>query len=241
MQTTLCDARRHEYLQVLGIPQFIARRPLLGAAPSLEPVAAVVVVVPTLVAAPAPAPAPVAVAVAVADAHRKLLTSALVPRSNPDADSTTASTAASTAISSLPILRFTCRLVQVSDGLVVLLDLGEYPDLDGPERQLWQAICRAFGWTSRQLATDFSWPLLAGSMIGSDLDAAREVIDGWLRRDLSADQRLLVLGDVLEPVIRRAHRVLPSLSELLAKPLAKRQLWQQLAHEFPLNNNAGEA
>lgn len=242
MQSTLSDARRHEYLQALGIPQFTARQPLPGAAPSLEPALAAAPTADLTVIAPALKIVAAKVAFSVpAKAPSSLVSSIDSITSSKTTASAVIHATDSVATPMLPSLRFTCRLVQVSDALVVLLDLGEYPDLDGPERQLWRAICRTFGWSSRQLATDFSWPLLAGTMIGSDLDAAREVVDGWLRRDLAADQRLLVLGEALEPVIRRAHRVLPGLSELLAKPLAKRQLWQQLAPEFPLTDSVGEA
>lgn len=241
------EARRREYLAALGIPLFVARVPLPGAAASdielalPEPVSAPL---PQAPVAPIPSPAkpqPVAAAQAprqsvpaLAEAAALLQPAPKRPELSPAATaSVTVAAASVAAVSGGAPPSFTCRLLHVSPQLAVLLDLGPYPDLGGPERQLWQAICRALAWSPQQLAADFSWPLTtggkAGGMIGSGPDVARAFVQGWLGRDLTGDDRLLVLGSALAPFVERPHRLLPSLAELLASPLAKRALWQQLA------------
>lgn len=212
------EARRREYLAALGVPLFVARTPLPGAAASV------------IEAAPQTAIAPRAPVPALAEAASLLQAPRRPAMAVPEAP---APVAAAPAVIAEPAPSFTCRLVQVSPQLAVLLDLGAYPDLGAPERQLWQAICRALSWVPRQVAADFSWPLTASGkssgMIGSGADAARAFVQGWLGRDLAADDRLLVMGTALAPYVERPHRLLPSLAELLASPLAKRALWQQLA------------
>lgn len=259
------EARRREYLAALGIPLFVARVPLPGAAASVfeEQVALVVEAgaadtaesalaspsAPELVAAPAAIRSPASVAApAVAPATRQPLpalaeAAALLQkplrRSVPEpavaplvASEAGAPARASASPAAAEQTGFSCRLFQVSPGLAVLLDLGEWPDLGAPERQLWQAICRAFDWQPRQLAGDFTWPLAntgRGGMIGAGPDAARAFLQGWLGRDLAPGDRLLVLGPTMATLIERPHRLLPSLAELLASPLAKRALWRLLS------------
>ncbi len=244
------EARRREYLAALGIPLFVARAPLPGAAASvIEPVAPEVVserisatpahalaAVPVRESVPLQtASAPRAPLPALAEAASLLQQTPRRPAlTTPEAPvATPVSAVVSPAMAAEPAPSFTCRLVQVAPQLAVLLDLGAYPDLGAPERQLWQAICRALSWTPQQLAADFSWPLTASGksagMIGNGADAARAFVQGWLGRDLDGGDRLLLLGPALAPFVERPHRLLPSLAELLASPLAKRALWQQLA------------
>lgn len=242
----LDEARRREYLAALGVPLFIARVPLPGAAESVfeavvEPVAMTAPVEPEPVRPSAPAPAPAAAlaarqplpvlaeAAALLQQPLRRSTPEPAPLTTPDAS---ASARSSTSPGEAKLSAFSCRLFQVAPGLAVLLDLGEWPDLGAPERQLWQAICRAFDWQPRQLAGDFTWPLAntgRGGMIGAGPDDARAFLQGWLGRDLAAGDRLLVLGPTLATLIERPHRLLPSLAELLVSPLAKRALWRQLS------------
>lgn len=249
--TVMPEARRREYLAALGLPLFVARAPLPGAAvstlPELLPEPPVSAPVRPAPAVPTPAPAqprpelvasapvtpPRAPLPALAEAAALLQARpATMARAAAEAAPAAAPLPAAMPAASADQPSFSCRLLRVSPRLAVLLDLGAYPDLGSPERQLWQSLCRAFGWQPQQLAGDFSWPLATsarGGMIGSGSDAARGFLQGWLGRDLTAEDRLLVLGPTLAGFVERPHRLLPSLAELLASPLAKRTLWQQLA------------
>lgn len=234
------EARRREYLAVLGVPLFMARAPLPGAAES-EPVA-----LAPAVPAMAPAPSgpvgaePVSVAPAVTQRPALAETVAVLQQPARQASPQVSEPAPVVVASPAPMSdqpSFSCRLLRVRPGLAVLLDLGVYPDLGAAERQLWQAICRAFDWQPGQLAGDFSWPLKAGprgGMLGSGSEVARGFLQGWLGRDLRPEDRLLVLGPALADFVERPHRLLPSLAELLASPLAKRALWRQLAGDAPV-------
>lgn len=231
------EARRREYLAALGIPLFVARVPLPGAAasvieqvspPPAMPLPVAAVMAPVASAARAPAPALAEAAALLQQSPRRPEVAAT------PAPVVAAITPAATVSDAAPP-SFTCRLVLVAPQLAVLLDLGAYPDLGASERQLWQAICRAMAWSPQALAADFSWPLTAGGkpggLLGNGPDAARAFLQGWLGRDLAADDRLLVLGPALAPFVERPHRLLPALAELLTSPLAKRTLWQQLAFQ----------
>lgn len=225
----LSESSRQSYLTALGIPQFVARRVLPGAAESVQPAP----VTPVQPAGPSPAMRAAASLAPVA----KVATSPSAAAS-PEQQPVAAQQAVLAPATSAAPLSFSCRLLQVSAQLAVLMDLGQYPDLGPQEQMLWRSICAVFAWSPRQLATDFSWPLLSRGMIANDVTAARDVVEGWLRRDLGPDMRLLVLGQTLEPVIVRAHRLLPGMADLLASPLAKRQLWHQLSSDLPTSEHA---
>ena len=237
----LPEPRRREYLAALGVPMFVARQPLPGAAPSR----------PLIEIMPAPASAPVAdralpaatpvapvarerVVPAPAVDTRTLLRAEVAPP-RPAPVEPVAPQASTKVTTTIPV--FACRLLSVTPDLAVLLDLGEYPDLGPREATLWAALCQAFGWQPQVLAADFGWPLVplakASSLLGQDADAARAVLAGWLGRDLKAEHRLLVLGESLGEFVMRPHRLLPGLSRLLADPLAKRTLWLTLSADTP--------
>lgn len=238
----LSESSRQNYLTALGIPQFVARRVLPGAATSLPPALVVVSTDVPLLAEPAVAyaqpsgPSPAMMRAAAALAPVAKVTAS--PSPVVSAEQLPAQPAVQAPAVAAPLLNFSCRLLQVNTQLAVLMDLGQYPDLGPQEQMLWRSICAVFAWSPRQLATDFSWPLLSRGMIANDVTAARDVVEGWLRRDLGPDMRLLVLGQTLEPVIVRAHRLLPGMAELLASPLAKRQLWHQLSSDLPTSEHA---
>lgn len=251
----LPEPRRHAYLAVLGVPLFLARAQLPGAAPARIAAAdmpdesaagafpeavprdlPVIAQVAETAAARLPAPDLPAPAVGASSAASVLegLRAAGVAvqpaRPVPQvAEPEPVSVAAPAAAADEP--RFSCRLLRVTASQAVLLDLGDYPDLGPQEQSLWEGLCRAFGWQPEALSADFSWPLGQGrsGVIGRDSESARGVMQGWLARDLGEDMRLLVLGEPLAGFVQRPHRQLPALSALLASPLAKRALWLQLA------------
>jgi len=233
MQGQLIEARRREYLAALGLPLFMARAPLPGAAVSVVETVTMAQVPPPVRAAARPAEAaPVAL-----PPVRRIEPEPVAPPSRPEAGPAAMPPAPVPAQAPAPVdlPSFSCRLLRLGPDLAVLMDLGDYPDLGLAERQLWQAICRAFDWRPVQLSGDFSWPLKAGprgGMLGNGSDAARGFLQGWLTRDLDTGDRLLVLGPALAAFVERPHRLLPSLAELLASPLAKRMLWRQLANDI---------
>lgn len=258
----LSESSRQSYLTALGIPQFVARRVLPGAAASLLPALVVVSTDVPLLAEPAVAdtqpglaleagagmPVPVAAPVQPSGSSSAMMRAVAVlapvvkvtasPSPVVPPEQLPVQQAVQAPAVAAPLLNFSCRLLQVNTQLAVLMDLGQYPDLGPQEQMLWRSICAVFAWSPRQLATDFSWPLLSRGMIANDVTAARDVVEGWLRRDLGPDMRLLVLGQTLEPVIVRAHRLLPGMADLLASPLAKRQLWHQLSSDLPTSEHA---
>lgn len=214
----LPEPRRREYLAALGVPLFVARQPLPGAAPSR----------PVIEIMPEPASAPA------------VMVDRALPTATPVVHVAVAREPAAPEVptkapATIPV--FACRLLSVTPDLAVLLDLGEYPDLGPREVTLWAALCQAFGWQPQVLAADFGWPLVplakASSLLGQDADAARAVLAGWLGRDLKSEHRLLVLGESLGEFVTRPHRLLPGLSQLLADPLAKRTLWLTLSADTP--------
>jgi len=221
--STLDDSRRREYLAALGVPIFVARRVLPGAAVSqpLVPVEA-----PTLNVPPRwQLPPPVMPATRELEAPNVLQQSAVKPIVADEAKST-------------PVAppRFACRLMSLAEQGFVLLDLGQVPDLvpgeiihlAPSEQQLWRHIQRAAGWVCGEPEPDFMWPRAVKGLLGDDADTARDMLSSWLKRQIPNDQRLWVFGESLSPFLDRPHRLLPSLQQLLLSPLAKRQLWLQL-------------
>lgn len=235
MQPALPELRRRSVLAMLGVPLLTARQALPGAAPSRpEPVApAVASARPRVAAVETASAAPVTPVRSVARPPLPELSAfKAMPVSVPEPVAVPAATPAVVAEPAV-VTSFSCRLFQVTATLAVLIDLGEYPDLTPSARQLWQSICLAFGWQAATLGADFTWPLLprAGtrSLLDAGPDAARAVLKGRLERDLVPGMRLLVLGAGVAAHVEQPHRLLPALDELLASPLAKRALWQQLA------------
>ncbi len=241
LQSTLNEGRRREYLAALGVPLFSARRALPGAAVS----------VPAAWLAPITSPV-------VADEQRSALPTGLplaakgsaiarvvlpepmqAPKAAPVASSATpvAAVTAAPAVTSTPGPRFACRLMSLGEPGFVLLDLGEFPDvvagevlnLSAAEQQLWRNLQRALAWYPGEPEPDFIWPRATKGLLGDDAETARDMLSAWLKRQIQPQARLWVFGEALAPFVTRPHRLLPSLSVLLASPLAKRQVWQQLS------------
>jgi hypothetical protein len=227
-ETTLTEGRRREYLAALGIPLFQARRVLPGAAVSeiverwVEPVPATPINASPVsrLVLPDPVLRPKAVDV----------TPEPVRPTSPEVviEPVTPAT---------PVPRFACRLMPLGEQGFVLLDLGEFPDvvagevlnLAPAEQQLWRNLQRALAWTPGEAEPDFIWPRAVKGLLGDDADTARDMLSAWLKRLIQPQVRLWVFGEALAPFVTRPHRLLPSLKQLLASPLAKRQVWQQLS------------
>lgn len=252
LQSTLDESRRREYLAALGVPLFSARRVLPGAAvsvvvevvpPADKPVAAML---PPAMQARAQLAAIALPAVRVMLPEPVLAsrdaTAVLVPKSAPVAPvQTTAAIVTAAAGATSPAPRFACRLMPLGEQGFVLLDLGVFPDvvageilnLPAAEQQLWRNLQRALAWYPGEPEPDFIWPRAVKGMLGDDADTARDMLSAWLKRQIHPQARLWVFGEALAPFVMRPHRLLPSLAVLLASPLAKRQVWQQLSQSTP--------
>lgn len=233
-ETTLTEGRRREYLAALGIPLFQARRVLPGAAVSeivarwVEPVPATPISASPVsrLVLPDPVLRPKAVDVT-PEPVRPTAPEVVVEPVTP----------------ATPVPRFACRLMPLGEQGFVLLDLGEFPDvvagevlnLAPAEQQLWRNIQRALAWTTGEAEPDFIWPRAVKGLLGDDAETARDMLSAWLKRQIQPQVRLWVFGEALAPFVTRPHRLLPSLKQLLASPLAKRQVWQQLSEPQPVS------
>ena len=231
-ETTLTEGRRREYLAALGIPLFQARRVLPGAAVS-EIVARWVEPVP---ASPISA-SPVSRLVLPDPVLRPKAVDVTPEPVRP----TSPEVVVEPVTPATPVPRFACRLMPLGEQGFVLLDLGEFPDvvagevlnLAPAEQQLWRNLQRALAWTPGEAEPDFIWPRAVKGLLGDDADTARDMLSAWLKRQIQPQVRLWVFGEALAPFLTRPHRLLPSLKQLLASPLAKRQVWQQLSEPQP--------
>ncbi|MEK6788395.1 MAG: hypothetical protein AABY68_05545 [Pseudomonadota bacterium] len=234
LQSTLDEGRRREYLAALGVPLLRARRALPGAAASLIEVVSAPVIEPAASLLPSAIQARVRLATVASAAARVVL---------PEPAPIQAAVAPLVAVASVapavttPPPRFACRLMPLGEHGFVLLDLGAFPDvvageilnLPAAEQQLWRNLQRALAWYPGEPEPDFIWPRAVKGMLGDDADTARDMLSAWLKRQIQPQARLWVFGEALAPFVTRPHRLLPSLSVLLASPLAKRQVWQQLS------------
>jgi len=227
-EATLSEGRRREYLAALGVPLFQARRVLPGAAVSeiverwVEPLPSSPISASPVsrLVLPDPVLRPKAVDVT-PEPVRPTAPEVVVEPVTP----------------ATPVPRFACRLMPLGEQGFVLLDLGEFPDvvagevlnLAPAEQQLWRNIQRALAWTPGEAEPDFIWPRAVKGLLGDDADTARDMLSAWLKRQIQPQVRLWVFGEALAPFVTRPHRLLPSLKQLLASPLAKRQVWQQLS------------
>lgn len=231
-ETTLTEGRRREYLAALGIPLFQARRVLPGAAVS-EIVARWVEPVPASPISASPV------------SRLVLPDPVLRPKAVDVTPEPVRPTAPELAVEpvtpAMPVPRFACRLMPLGEQGFVLLDLGEFPDvvagevlnLAPAEQQLWRNLQRALAWTPGEAEPDFIWPRAVKGLLGDDADTARDMLSAWLKRQIQPQVRLWVFGEALAPFVTRPHRLLPSLKQLLASPLAKRQVWQQFSEHQP--------
>ena len=235
-QTTLNEGRRREYLAALGVPLFQARRLLPGAAVS-EMVERWVEPVPV---------SPIPIPISASPVSRLVLPDPVLrPKAAGVTPEPVRPTAPELAVEPVtpatPVPRFACRLMPLGEQGFVLLDLGEFPDVVAGEvlnlapaaQQLWRNLQRALAWTPGEAEPDFIWPRAVKGLLGDDADTARDMLSAWLKRQIQPQARLWVFGEALAPFVTRPHRLLPSLKQLLASPLAKRQVWQQLSEPQP--------
>lgn len=238
MQPSTLDAgRRREYLAALGLPVFLARRELPGAAISVTDTEVVPVAMPDTTPAERRPAAVTTARTASPVPSLPAAAASLPPAPAVAVTATVGPAAADRAATVAPPPRFACRLMSLGEPGFVLLDLGRFPDvvagetlsLPPAEQQLWRNLQRALAWYPGEPEPDFIWPRAVKGMLGDDADTARDMLSAWLTRQIPAERRLWVFGEALAPFVTRPHRLLPGLSVLLASPLAKRQVWHQLS------------
>lgn len=235
LASTLDEGRRRAYLAALGIPLFQARQALPGAATRViesEPMDLMVGVPASEPSRPTVPPEPSEPSV---PPLRQMPTLPPIVAHEPPVESR--APLLQTVTLTAPTPRFACRLMPLGEHGFVLLDLGSFPDvvagevlnLPAPEQQLWRNLQRALSWHPGEPEPDFIWPRAVKGLLGDDADTARDMLSAWLKRQIPAPARLWVFGESLAPFVTRPHRLLPGLADMLASPLAKRQVWQQLS------------
>lgn len=211
----LAEARRRDYLAALGVPLWVARHPLPGARAGAwtraSTVPAPVPAAPERVAPPAPVPqtkappraAPATTPVAARDLAREV-----------------ASEAAPSA----------CLGWLLADQRVVLLAVGDAPDLSAAGHALWQQLRLAMGWSGARALGRFDWPLPYARHLAADVDARREALQGWLTGVVGMPvDRWLVFGAAAMAGLPAGQcRLLPGLEQMLREPACKRACWQAL-------------
>lgn len=205
----LAEARRRDYLAALGVPLWVSRQPLPGARAGawtiVQPVAASTPPLSEVPPAPVKSRPPAAVAAP-----------AVAPVAARDVPREVAPSA--------------CLGWLLADQRVVLLDVGDAPDLSAAGHALWQQLCLAMGWTGARALGRFDWPLPYARHLAADADARREALQGWLTAAVTAPvDRWLVFGEAAMTGLPATQcRLLPAIEEMLREPARKRACWQAL-------------
>jgi hypothetical protein len=251
------EGRRQAYLAALGIPVWSARADLPGAMAdigieyvpftddALEPEES------SAAFAPEPPPAPHEVREAVPPQVAQLRVTSTVPASAPQpsvappvsapaatvaAARTPAPQAPATAGPGVEFPVFQFWFKALPQGWQLLIAMGDLPDLSGREHALLAQIEQVLGGEGQQAPLAFRWPLNNNPAIPRDAQAARESVGAFLGRQRRAGERVLLLGQDLQPYVQAALGdslvVADRLDQLLAEPLRKRALWQALAGQL---------
>lgn len=245
------EINRLRYLAAMGVPTYVARRPLPGAAVSAK----YALRVSTRVAEARPgstnnmgeaglatlarpdkrsAGSPLA-----AQALRESLAQDTGRRKTPqtEAASDTNATVAKSAASLAQVPRF--RLAAMIIGKRMWLEeLGDEA-LAQDQLQLISAMSRALSHPAVDeeavAVTEFRWPLHDNAQLGLGSEDAAATLQGFLYRQLeeNACVELICLGDASKTLLMDlsvpcARRFVPSTREMLKTPLLKRDVWNTL-------------
>ncbi len=221
MSLSLVEAQRRHYLQALGLPQLVARQPLVASAPSryvyspdAEPVASPVAapVKPVLRPKPEPMPAP--------RSAPKLMPAPSVPVVAPVG---VAPIAAAT-----PALTFSCHLYLLGADRLALITTSTTRELSAAELKLWQSLCAAMQWQAQADNARFDWPFSYARHLANDATAAKDALTAWWQARCELPAQILVVGDAPADLLPPACLVLPSLADMLQTPSLKKQCWLRL-------------
>ncbi|WP_439106976.1 hypothetical protein [Congregibacter sp.] len=242
------EITRLRYLAAMGVPAYVTRRALPGAAPTAK-----FAVRDSLKAADADSGGTVA--------HTATDTVG-APQSRPSSGNSSSSAAAqalresigqkpkqqvseaqaqprmaSAATDSMPVTRFRLAAV-VSGGRLWLEELGDEA-LAQEQLQLISAMGRALthasGADDDATVTEFRWPLHDNAQLGLGADEAAATLQGFLSRQLeeNACVELICLGDASKALLADlslpcARRFVYSTREVLKTPSLKRETWTAL-------------
>ncbi|MDP1775423.1 MAG: hypothetical protein Q8K94_02280, partial [Moraxellaceae bacterium] len=221
MHTPMAEAQRRQYLQALGMPQFVAKQDLaIGAASSytFAEVAEQVELSPEL---PAAVAAPVQ----------------RMPVSLPELLPTPAKPATSEPapqrvqppkVEPSTTVSFSCRLFLLGIDRIALLATQKNQDLSAAELSLWRSLCAAMNWPMEDGNARFDWPFAYAKHLASDPAAAKDALTAWWQAHCELPSQVFVLGNDLTDFAPANATVLPSLAEMMASPMLKKTTWQRL-------------
>lgn len=207
MQSHMAEAQRRQYLQALGLPQFVAKHDLAASAVSSYRIAEVAETAPEQVPPPVVMPTqrtPVSIPV-------------VMPEPAP-----ISTAAGKTSVS------FACRLFLLGNDRIALLATRDGQDLSSAELMLWRSLCAAMAWPVQDGNARFDWPFAYAKHLASDPVAAKDALTSWWQAHCELPSKLFVLGDALTNFVPSNAIILPSLADMLASPMRKKTTWQQL-------------
>lgn len=207
MQSHLAEAQRRQYLQALGLPQFVAKHDLAASAISSYCMAEVID------AAPEPEHVPIRVA---------------MPEPKPVVVRPTAEPALMPVAAVKTAVSFACRLYLLGNDRIALLAIHDGQDLSSAELMLWRSLCAAMAWPVQDGNARFDWPFAYAKHLASDPVAAKDALTAWWQAHCELPSQLFVLGDALGNFVPTNAMLLPSLADMLASPMRKKTTWQQL-------------
>jgi hypothetical protein len=218
MQSQMAEAQRRQYLQALGLPQFVAKHDLAASALSSYRIAEVAEAAPEPVATPEVMPAQ-RTPVSIPAVMPKLMPVVAKPAAEP-APMPTAAMKASVS--------FACRLFLLGNDRIALLATRDGQDLSSAELMLWRSLCLATAWPVQDGNARFDWPFTYAKHLASDPVAAKDALTAWWQAHCELPSQLFVLGDALTHYVPSNATILPSLADMLASPMLKKMTWQQL-------------
>ncbi|WP_439102491.1 hypothetical protein [Congregibacter sp.] len=238
------EIRRLRYLQAMGVPVYVSRRALPGAAVSSKYVlresrTALVIDPGGEAEQRRTAKAPQTTASPAAQALRESLRQDLDRQKPPlKAASDRAGSREAKAASrqgSTPRFRLAAMMTK---GRLWLEDLGDEA-LAQDQLQLISAMARALDHPVKDEAnvavTEFRWPLHENAQLGLSSDDATAALQGFLSRQLeeNACVELICLGDACKTLLKDlaipcARRTIPSSRDMLKHPSTKRDAWKAL-------------
>ena len=216
MQSSMAEAQRRQYLQALGLPQFVAKHDLVASAVSSYRIAEV--------AEAEPEPAPV-----IRPAHRAPANPPVeVPEPKPIVAEQAAEPAPIPPAAVKTSVSFSCRLFLLGNDDIALLATDEGQDLSSAELMLWRSLCVAMAWPVQDVNARFDWPFAYAKHLANDPVAAKDALTAWWQAHCELPSRLYVLGDALTHFVPSNATVLPSLADMLESPMRKKLTWRQL-------------
>lgn len=218
MHSHMAEAQRRQYLQALGLPQFVAKHDLAASAVSSYRTAEVVEAAPEQVPLPVVMPTqrtPVSIPVVMPEPMPAVVKPAAEPAPIPMA-------AGKTSVS------FACRLFLLGNDRIALLATRDGQDLSSAELMLWRSLCAAMAWPVQDGNARFDWPFAYAKHLASDPVAAKDALTSWWQAHCELPSQLFVLGDALTNFVPSNAIILPSLADMLASPMRKKTTWQQL-------------